>query len=156
MQDFEGLESHFSVIKEEYESIKDKMGNYPETFLYNNGGWKVFPIFDWPSGELIKDTSKLIPKTTELIKKYVPNHGTASFSNLKPNTKIKPHKGYQGNFLRYHLGIDVPEGNCGLVCERKIYRWENGKSFIFDDRKLHHAWNNTKQDRVILIIDFIE
>ena len=73
MEDFKSLEANFSVIKEEYESIKDKMGNYPETFLYNNGGWKVFPIFDWPSGEIINETAKFLPKRKELIKKYVQN-----------------------------------------------------------------------------------
>jgi beta-hydroxylase len=156
MQDFKSLEANFSTIKKEYEQIKDKMLNYPETDLYNNAGWEVFPIFDWPSGDLVVETAKFMPETTELIKKYVPNHKSASFSRLLPGTTIKAHKGDQGNCLRYHLGVDVHKGNCGLRSEGKVYRWENGKSFVFDDRKTHSAWNKSKKDRVILIIDFTE
>jgi ornithine lipid ester-linked acyl 2-hydroxylase len=156
MQDFRSLEANFSTIKKEYEQIKNSMLNYPETNLYNNAGWEVFPIFNWPHGEIIEETSKLLPETTKLIEKYVPNHKSASFSRLKPKTIIKPHMGHQGDFLRYHLGIDVYEGNCGLRSEGKVYRWENGKSFVFDDRKVHSAWNKSSKDRVILIIDFTE
>ena len=154
MEDFKSLEAHYDIIKEEYESIKDKMINYPETFLYDNGGWKIFPIFDWPLGVKVKETAELIPKTTELIEKYIPNHITASFSRLLPKTKIRPHIGDQGSHLRYHLGIDCPDGNCALKCENKVYQWRNGESFIFDDRKRHEAWNRTNKDRVILLIDF--
>jgi ornithine lipid ester-linked acyl 2-hydroxylase len=156
MQDFKSLEANFDIIKEEYESIKEKMGNYPETFLYDNGGWKVFPFFNWPMPTQIEQAYKLAPRTLELIKRYVPNHGTAAFSKLEANTIIRPHIGDQSDHLRYHLGIDCPDGNCALKCENKVYKWENGKSFIFDDRKRHEAWNKTKKDRVILIIDFIE
>ena len=35
------------------------------------------------------------------------------------------------------------------------YAEQEGKAFVFDDRKLHHVWNRTSQDRIILIIDFI-
>jgi beta-hydroxylase len=155
MQDFKSLEAHYNIIKEEYESVKNKMINYPETFLYDNGGWKVFPIFDWPLGLKVGEAAALLPNTTELIEKYVPNHGAAAFSRLQGKTTIKPHVGHQGQYLRYHLGIDVPSGNCGLSSENKVYRWENGSSFVFDDRKLHHAWNKTTKDRVVLIVDFL-
>ena len=156
MQDFESLEAHYDTIKEEYKSIEDKMGNYPEIELYSNGGWKVFPIFDWPSGKVIDAAAKFVPETRKLIEKYVPNHGAAAFSKLRSNTIIRPHFGHQGDFLRYHLGIDIHPGNCGLKCDKKVYRWKNGVSFIFDDRKEHSAWNKSRFDRVILIIDFKE
>ncbi|MGA0317670.1 MAG: aspartyl/asparaginyl beta-hydroxylase domain-containing protein [Flavobacteriaceae bacterium] len=155
MEDFKSLEAHFDIIKGEYESIKDKMIDYPEDFLYKNGEWKVFPIFRWPLPFKTEQSEKLTPETLKLVEKYVPNHGSVAFSRLQANTEISPHIGFQGKYLRYHLGIDVPDGDCCLKCENKIYKWENRKSFIFDDRKVHEAWNKTEKDRVILIIDFI-
>jgi aspartyl/asparaginyl beta-hydroxylase (cupin superfamily) len=77
------------------------------------------------------------------------------FSRLRAGHVIPPHEGLQLNFLRCHLGLDVPQGDIGMDVAGETFRWQEGKAFVFDDRKLHHVWNRTSQDRIILIIDFI-
>ena len=67
---------------------------------------------------------------------------------------IKPHKGYTDEVFRCHLGLAIPEGDCGLKVDGVTYRWGEGKAFIFDDTLLHSAWNYTDSDRYILLIDF--
>ena len=130
------------------------MAKWSEQHLYD-GNWEVFGLFDFPNGnEIIKNTA-LCPVTTRLIKDNILTHGAVGFSKLAANTVIKPHKGYQGNFLRLHLGLQIPLGDCGLKSNDTVYRWESGKTFVFDDRQQHEAWNKTNNDRVVLIIDFV-
>jgi beta-hydroxylase len=112
-------------------------------------------LFDYPGANEIVANTMLCPKTTELIKKHIPAHGTAGFSRLAADTIITPHTGYQGNCLRMHLGLEIPIGDCGLRVNDDIYHWYPGRAFIFDDHQQHDAWNSTESDRVILIVDFI-
>lgn len=171
IEDFKIIEDNYEIIKSEYLKVEKELVEWPQTDLHG-GGWKVFPIFSlggvlrWETNrspicrdsniaKRVEGFSEKTPKTADLIEKNVRNLGSVGFSRLPAGEKIKPHLGYQGDFLRYHMGIDVPDGDCGLECNGKTYRWENGKSFIFDDRLEHRAWNNTEKDRIILIIDFI-
>lgn len=156
MPGFKKIEENYEKIKKEFEQVQDKMIDWFEKDLYSDNGWSVYPIYNWPHGEENEDFIKNVPFTASLIKKHLPNHKAAAFSRLRANSYIDPHTGYQSDYLRYHLGINVPKGDCALKCEDEIYKWENGKSFIFDDRKMHEAWNRTNQDRIILIIDFVE
>ena len=149
------FEDNWTTIYDEYLSVKNHMVDWPEYHLYNQG-WEVFGLFDYPDGNEIVANTKLCPKTAELIKKHIPSHGTAGFSRLAADTIITPHTGYQGNCLRMHLGLEIPDGDCGLRVNDSIYSWLPGRAFIFDDRQQHDAWNNTGSDRVILIVDFIK
>ena len=65
--------------------------------------------------------------------------------------------GVQGEYLRMHLGLEVPKGDLGLNSQSHgAFVWEKGKAFYFDDRLMHEAWNRTNETRVILIVDFKE
>ena len=39
------------------------------------------------------------------------------------------------------------------VADRRV-TWEQGKCLVFDDFYPHEVWNNTDQERVVLIFDF--
>ena len=158
---FKPIEDKIPVIKRELNKVINDMVEckeaMPEWLYFAPKGWTAFPIFSFPYGDSIEGVTERLPLTSRIIKNTIPNHGTVAFSRLEPGKHILPHVGHQGEFLRYHLGLKVPEGDCGLrvVEEDKIYRWEENKSFIFDDRKVHEAWNFTDEDRIVLIIDFI-
>ena len=157
---FKPIEDKLPIIKRELKKVLNDMVSCKDARGWEDfapDGWTAFPIFSYPEGDDIEGITDKLPLTSHIIKSSIPNHGTAVFSRLSGNQYIKPHKGHQGEFLRYHLGLEVPEGDCGLrvVEEDKIYRWEENKSFIFDDRKVHEAWNYTDEDRIVLIIDFI-
>jgi beta-hydroxylase len=148
------LEDNWTTIYDEYLQVKEHMFDWPEYHLYNKG-WEVFGLFEYPYGEEILSATARCPKTAQLIKDHVPSHGTAGFSRLAAKTVISPHTGYEGNYLRLHLGLEIPTGDCKLKVKNQLYEWQPGRAFIFDDKNMHEAWNNTEKDRVVLIVDFI-
>lgn len=97
------------------------------------------------------------PVTAALIDK-VPGLVTASFSVMEAGGHIPRHWGMTKGMLTYHLALKVPaerekcrihiEGADGL----HVVAWEEGRSFIFDDMCNHEVWNDTDEDRYILLI----
>lgn len=160
---FKPIEDRWEDIRAEYDNISEDFSSWPATYINSGDTWTLYPIYDRLTESIgdrmgvsiEKDFQFRIPITTALIKENIPTHGACTFSRMMPGAILKPHYGFKTPHLRYHLGIDCPEGNIGLFSENKTYRWKNGESFIFDDRKLHHAWNKTKKRRTILMIDFI-
>lgn len=148
------LEAHAERIRAEFARVRERMIDWVERDLYGEG-WKVFGLFDFPHGQPLDDGVRACPETATLIARHIPTHGAAGFSLLRPGTRIRPHEGYAGRFLRCHLGLEVPAGDCGLRIEDETYRWQAGRTVIFDDRLMHEAWNLTPHDRVVLLIDFV-
>lgn len=148
------LERRWPTVYQEYLGIRDALIDWFERELYDEG-WKVFGLFDFPHGRAIDANVARCPVTAALVAEHLPTHGAAGFSVLKPHTRIRPHVGYQGDFLRCHLGLEIPAGDCGLTVAGETRRWEPGRVLVFDDRALHEAWNLTGEDRAVLLIDFV-
>jgi aspartyl/asparaginyl beta-hydroxylase (cupin superfamily) len=51
-----------------------------------------------------------------------------------------------------HLPLIVPPG-CGFRVGNEVRAWEPGKLLIFDDTIEHEAWNDSGEDRILLIFD---
>src|SRR5262245_42241420 len=96
------LEEHWHAIQQEFLGVRDRLVDWVERDLYGEG-WKVFGLFDFPNGEPITDGVTRCPFTAELVRRHITNHGAVGFSVLQPHTRIRPHQGYQGQFLRCHL-----------------------------------------------------
>jgi ornithine lipid ester-linked acyl 2-hydroxylase len=148
------LERHWQRVYQEYLGVQTELVNWLERDLYGEG-WEVYGLYDFPHGEVIATNTARCPFTGELIAHHVPRHGAAGFSRLRPGTRIQPHQGYQGPFLRCHLGLDIPDGDCMLQVDGETRSWANGAALIFDDRLRHAAWNLTDRARVVLLVDFI-
>ena len=148
------LERHWQRIHQEYLGVQTELVDWVERDLYGEG-WQVFGLYDFPQGNAIAANAARCPFTAELIARHIPRHGAAGFSRLRPGTRIQSHQGYQGAFLRCHLGLDIPEGDCTLQVAGETRRWANGSALIFDDRLEHAAWNLTDRARVVLLVDFI-
>ncbi|MEQ9410469.1 MAG: aspartyl/asparaginyl beta-hydroxylase domain-containing protein [Fuerstiella sp.] len=151
------LEAHWQQIRDEYHGIRDRLVDWHETDLYGHG-WSVFGLFDFPHGTPITENMAACPVTASLIEQHVPGHGAAGFSMLAAGTRVRPHQGYAGPFLRCHLALSVPDGDVGLRVGSHTQRWTEGRVLIFDDRVDHEAWNlatGRPADRVVLLIDFI-
>jgi ornithine lipid ester-linked acyl 2-hydroxylase len=148
----QALEAHWNEIATEYRSVKKRMAPWVEGHLHA-GGWSVFGIRAWPEGKEIVGVRNFAPFTAEAVSR-IPGVAAAAFSRLAAGEHIAPHRGYQGRFLRCHLGLEVPPGDCQIrVLDERRY-WQNGKCLVFDDRVEHEAWNRTAASRGVLLIDF--
>jgi beta-hydroxylase len=148
------LEQHWQAIHREFVGVRGEMTDWFERELYGEG-WKVYGLFDFPDGRPIPANIARCPVTAALVAEHIPTHGAAGFSLLEPHTRIRPHVGYQGQFLRCHLGLEVPAGDCAIRLEDETRRWQQGRVLVFDDRVMHDAWNLTGRGRAVLLIDFI-
>jgi len=148
------LRRHWRDIRAEYLGVQDRLVDWFERELYGEG-WKVYGLYDFPHGKPIPGNVERCPVTASLVGKHVPRHGAAGFSVLKPGTRIQPHSGYQGDFLRCHLAHSVPQGDCGIRVGGETRAWREGEALVLDDRLEHAAWNLTARDRVVLLVDFV-
>jgi aspartyl/asparaginyl beta-hydroxylase (cupin superfamily) len=144
-----------------------------ELTSYTSGGihqiaWKSFMF---KSGEFIDENCALAPKTAALLR-GIPGVYTAFFSVLEPQQHIKAHWGYWKGFVRYHLGVVIPDNNRDRKCWIRInpqaqartgdretiaqgekYYWREGEAVLFDDTFLHEAANESDSVRVVLFLD---
>jgi beta-hydroxylase len=144
------LEANWQPIREECLAASGYV-QWPELGIYE-GNWDVFGLWDL-QGTLIEHNAGVCPNTVSILRQ-IPNLRTAGFSRLGAGCHIKPHKGYTDEVLRCHLGLIIPGGDCALRVEDTVYKWGEGKAFVFDDRLLHEAWNYTDSDRYVLLLDF--
>ena len=114
-------------------------------------GWSVFGLVAW--GHQIEGALALCPET-KIALEAIPGLQTAGFSRLAPGTHIKPHRGWVENVYRLHLGLVVPE-NCAMRVGEETRSWEEGSCLVFDDTSEHEAWNHSKSDRLVLLLDFL-
>ena len=118
------LAANYPVIRTECESLIRSQLRIPgmeELTSYTSGGihqiaWKSFMF---KSGEFIEENCALAPKTARLLR-GIPGVYTAFFSVLEPNQHIKAHWGYWKGFVRYHLGVVIPDNNRNNKCWIRI------------------------------------
>ena len=115
--------------------------------------WKTHVLFGF--GQRLDTNTKLTPVTAELLER-VPNLQTAMFSILSPGYHIPAHKGVTKGILRSHLGLIIPKDRekCRIRVDDTITAWKEGEIFVFDDTYEHEVWNETDEERVILLFDF--
>ena len=83
----------------------------------------------------------------------IPGWGpTVMFSLLKAGARIEGHTGMFNTRLVCHLPLIVPR-DCTFRVGNEVREWREGKLFIFDDTIEHEAWNDSDEDRVVLIFD---
>ena len=170
------LSQNFPVIRAECEQLIRSSLRIPgmeELTSYTSGGihqiaWKSFMF---KSGSFIEENCALAPKTAALLR-GIPGIYTAFFSVLEPGQHIKEHWGYWKGFVRYHLGVLIPDnnrdgrcwirinpdaqartGNRVAIAQGEKYHWHDGEAVMFDDTFLHDAANQSDSVRVVLFLD---
>ncbi len=115
--------------------------------------WRTFILYGL--GNKLEKNCLQAPVTTRLLEQ-VPNMQTAWFSILGPQYHIPHHRGVTKGIIRCHLGLIIPKNaeKCRMRVENEICVWQQGKAFVFDDTYDHEVWNDTKDERVILLFDF--
>lgn len=117
--------------------------------------WRAFFLKGY--GYRMGNNCDRAPITTALIEK-VPGLVTANFSVMEAGGHIPRHWGMTKGMLTYHLALKVPaeREKCRMVIEegdtRHVMLWKEGESFVFDDMYNHEVWNDSDEDRYILLI----
>jgi len=117
--------------------------------------WSAFHL--WKEGERFDQACNRAPQTAALveslpichIKGRAPN---AFFSILKAGSHIPAHTGVTNVRSVVHLPLIVPD-QCEFRVGGETRSWVEGEAFAFDDTIEHEAWNRSKLDRAVLIID---
>lgn len=123
--------------------------------LKDNQDWGAFYL--WYNGEPVPENQARCPKTTAVMEalplvfsgRRCPN---VLFSRLKAGARIPPHNGMINTRLICHLPLIIPTG-CGFRVGNDVREWKPGKVWLFDDTVEHEAWNNSNEDRILLIFE---
>jgi len=117
--------------------------------------WSAY--FLWEDGERKEEHCARCPETAAIAQSMplanIPGYAPAVFfSVLEPHTRIPAHTGVTNIRLIVHLPLIVPP-NCGFRVGNDSRAVEAGKAWVFDDTIEHEAWNESDQNRFILIFD---
>jgi aspartyl/asparaginyl beta-hydroxylase (cupin superfamily) len=123
--------------------------------LLDNRDWSA--LFLCENGWAVPKVIERCPNTWEaMMQAPLPRISgwgpTVMFSLLKGGARIAPHTGMFNTRLICHLPLIVPLG-CRFRVGNEVREWQPGKLLIFDDTIEHEAWNDSGEDRVILIFD---
>ena len=143
-----------TVILKHREAIPAFQEVSPDQKKISKGtNWRTFILFGF--GKKMQKNCNQVPVTARLLED-VPNLQTAWFSILSPGYHIPAHSGVSKGILRAHLGLIIPREaeKCRLRVDTTINIWHPGKIFVFDDTYEHEVWNDTNEERVILLFDF--
>ncbi|MEP6634606.1 MAG: aspartyl/asparaginyl beta-hydroxylase domain-containing protein [Luteimonas sp.] len=118
--------------------------------------WSSYHLFR--HGERVDAHAQRCPRTVAALESIpvmrVPEHSPeALFSLLKAGTHIPPHTGVINGRLTVHLPLIVPPDCGALKAGGEARGWVEGTCLVFDDSFVHEAWNNSDQDRAVLIFD---
>lgn len=157
------LEGKRDVMLAEYRKLRAR---HPESDYVTKEEHKLHEgKWDWNSyivkGKRQAEFALHCPKTVEFLESLdspTLMHGTpfsfAFFSTLHPHSKIAAHYGPCNLRIRCHFPLTVPStGNCGMQVGDETVIWKEGKPVIFDDCYQHNVWNESNEERVLLLFD---
>ncbi len=151
----QALETNYAAIREEIDALAAGEFHAEAENLMERGAWDVFLFHE--RGRRNAENCARCPTISRIIDCHDTVRTIAGLlyvSKLAPGTHIRPHRGPTNVRLRCHLGIRIPEGDCGLRVGGEQRSWREGKCLVFDDSLEHEAWNYTAEPRIVLIIDF--
>lgn len=157
------LEAAYPAIREEALAVMDGVESIPAydeldpvqhcISAVTPGHWRVY--FLRAMGRPAQPHSTRCPRTTQALA-GVPNVFQAQFSILDPGKTVPAHRGPFAGYLRYHLGLVVPEVDPPrLRVADEVRAWRNGEGMLFDDRFEHEVYNTSAGFRVVLIVDVL-
>jgi beta-hydroxylase len=114
--------------------------------------WRSFFLYGY--GIRIDQNCARCPKTAAILEQ-IPDLLTAFFSVMLAGAHVPRHTGPTKAILTAHLGLIVPRERekCHMeVGDTNNVVWDEGKMVIFDDMYPHEVWNDTNEDRIILLL----
>ncbi len=157
------LDEKYETIRHEMLSILSEKESIPRYHELDKGqsnisaetahDWKVFMLY--AMGEKPASNRAKCPETCAVLDR-IPNLFQAFFSILDPGKHVPAHCGPYRGYLRYHLGLKVPQKDQpSLRIKDQHYTWIEGESVLFDDSWDHEVKNDSDEIRVVLIVDVL-
>lgn len=152
------IEDNWFKIREELDAFLQQnvemMPYFDQQMVTRAASWKTIPFAAW--GVWFEKNCKKAP-TTKTLLQSIPGCVSASFNLLEAGATIKPHYGDTNAIVRCHLGLYIPAPlpETGFRVGTAEQSWHNGKLLIFCDAHYHTAWNNSNENRYILLFDVI-
>ena len=156
------IEANWRKIRTELDVLLKDRASLPafhqispdQQYISTGDHWKVFILFGF--GVPSERNCARCPETARLLR-GVPGLQSAWFSILAPRYHIPRHRGVTKTLLRTHLGLIIPaqRDKCVMQVDDRRVGWEPGKCLVFDDFYKHEVWNDTDEERVVLIFDFV-
>ena len=123
--------------------------------LNNSRRWSA--LYLYKDGDPQQEHIERCPRTMAALAHApvvdVPKRGpTSFFSRLEPKTRIPAHTGSTNTRLTVHIPLIIPPA-CGFRVGSEVREWHPGTALVFDDTIEHEAWNDSDEQRVVLIFD---
>jgi ornithine lipid ester-linked acyl 2-hydroxylase len=155
------LEARWPDIRAEVDALLSRQAAIPPLAEISPDHRRIAPPDKWKSfflygyGFSKPENIARCPKTAAAVQ-TIPGLNSAFFSILAPGAHIPRHRGVTKAILTAHLGLVVPNqrGACRMQVDEKMLSWEEGKALVFDDTYFHEVWNDTDEQRVVLLIQF--
>jgi len=154
------IEREWPLIRKELDAVmvfRDQMPSFQDILkevgaIQSDNNWKTY--FLAGIGMDCSENARRCPETARLLGR-IPGMTTAFFSILSPGKHIPAHRGAWNGILRLHVGLMVPQPRerVKIRVGNDFYSWREGEAFIFDDTFNHEVWNDTDDDRVLLMVE---
>ncbi len=154
------LEAHWEDIRRELDALLEWREHLPalqelQPDQYKvswDDQWKAFVLYGY--GFRSDRNCARCPETSRLLES-IPHMTSAWFSILAPGKHIPRHAGVTKGVVRCHLGLVIPakRERCVMKVADEPCSWEEGKCLLFDDSRKHEVWNDTDEERVVLLLD---
>ncbi len=153
------LAANWQVIRDEaQELLRDRMSvpalreiSSDHEMIAIDEKWRSF--FFWGYGLRVDKNCARCPETARILDR-IPGLMTALYSVMLAGAHVPRHTGPTKAILTSHLGLIIPirRENCHMEVGDHDVVWEEGRVVIFDDMYPHEVWNDTDEDRIILMM----
>ncbi|MCB1006633.1 MAG: aspartyl/asparaginyl beta-hydroxylase domain-containing protein [Acidimicrobiales bacterium] len=118
----------------------------------DQGVWRVLILV--ANGRWVPETAERFPATVAALG-ACPQMTTVGFSVLEGHSHIADHADPNRGALRYQLPLVVPgdPGDCRIRVVDRVIEWREGESVLFDVNVMHEVWNDSDEDRVLLMVE---
>jgi ornithine lipid ester-linked acyl 2-hydroxylase len=113
--------------------------------------WRSF--FLWAYGLRIDSNCARCPETARIVER-IPGLLSAFYSVMQAGAHVPRHTGPTKAIITAHLGLIMPAKReaCHMQIGDREVVWDAGRIVVFDDMYPHEVWNDTDEDRVILLL----
>lgn len=153
------LESNWTAVRDEAQVLLADRMSVPSVREISPEHRKIAvddkwrSLFLWAYGVRIEANCARCPVTARIVER-IPDLLSAFYSVMLAGAHVPRHTGPTKAILTAHLGLIVPakRENCHMKVGSENVVWEEGRVVVFDDMYPHEVWNDTDEDRVILLL----